>query len=328
MFFPASRRGFRPGELLGDPRPAVRAAPRAAVCRSLLLHRCPMGAAPHNGATVREPGASPGRSRRCEGRRPPPDATGPRAWEGGGGGAPSQKTCRRRESNPSRKEDSCLAPSRIVLAVARCPRGSPYRRASARHHAARAVAAPDRLALAVGDRDRCSRSAPASRSSRSTTSPTTRSARRGRSSRASPRTPRRRRATARSRRGRVRPEGFVARARRSSDQVLYAAGGHDLKRPTRRSAQLGARHRPRARRRRVVAGMKTQSRGSSRCPPRPRADRLPRARRPTTTPRLETFIGRDLRALRPAGTSPTPPTRAGPATRSSRPSTSSRRPPT
>ena len=49
---------------------------------------------------MREPGASPGRSRRCEGRCPPPrrhwalPAEAGRGREGGGGGAPSQKTCR------------------------------------------------------------------------------------------------------------------------------------------------------------------------------------------------------------------------------------------
>ena len=60
-----------------------------------------------NGRTVREPGANPGRSRRCKGRCPPPEATEHHAREGGGGGAPSQKTCRSPSIPiPSRKEES------------------------------------------------------------------------------------------------------------------------------------------------------------------------------------------------------------------------------
>ena len=60
-----------------------------------------------NGRAVREPGANPGRSRRCKGRCPPPDATEQHAREGGGGGAPSQKTCRSPSIPiPSRKEES------------------------------------------------------------------------------------------------------------------------------------------------------------------------------------------------------------------------------
>ena len=45
-------------------------------------------------STVREPGASPGRSRRCEGRRPTRKRHWPQGREGREGGAPSQKTCR------------------------------------------------------------------------------------------------------------------------------------------------------------------------------------------------------------------------------------------
>ena len=43
---------------------------------------------------MREPGASPGRSRRCEGRRPTWKRHWPQGREGREGGAPSQKTCR------------------------------------------------------------------------------------------------------------------------------------------------------------------------------------------------------------------------------------------
>ena len=62
---------------------------------------------PDIGGRVREPGASPGRSRRCEGRRCP--ATMPLADAGKAAeqGAPSQKTCRPSNPNPSWKEDSC-----------------------------------------------------------------------------------------------------------------------------------------------------------------------------------------------------------------------------
>src|SRR5437764_6328112 len=62
---------------------------------------------------VREPGVSPGRSRRCEGRRSraerhwPPGKTSP-SREGGEGGSPeSEDLPVAAKSNPSRKEDSC-----------------------------------------------------------------------------------------------------------------------------------------------------------------------------------------------------------------------------
>ena len=54
----------------------------------------------------REPGASPGRSRRCQGRCSPPDATGPPGREGRRGPRVRRPTARL-QPNPSRKEDSC-----------------------------------------------------------------------------------------------------------------------------------------------------------------------------------------------------------------------------
>src|SRR5437764_5541085 len=47
---------------------------------------------------VREPGASPGRSRRCEGRRSPAKSHWPRAGKAAAEGTPSQKTCRSPET--------------------------------------------------------------------------------------------------------------------------------------------------------------------------------------------------------------------------------------
>ena len=95
-----------------DERAKIRAAQptTGAQRRSGDGHRPMIGSAPHR-STVREPGASPGRSRRCEGEQPPRKRHWPRGWEGRGGGAPSQKTCRAPPSNPSRKEDSCFAGS-------------------------------------------------------------------------------------------------------------------------------------------------------------------------------------------------------------------------
>ena len=53
---------------------------------------------------MREPGASPGRSRRCEGRRSPATKPLARAGKAAREGAPSQKTCRAPHiQNPSRK---------------------------------------------------------------------------------------------------------------------------------------------------------------------------------------------------------------------------------
>src|SRR5581483_5011976 len=65
---------------------------------------------------VREPGASPGRSRRCKGRCPSPAVPLARAGKAAQGGAPRQKTCRppRRSSNPSRKGGFV---SKLVLLV-------------------------------------------------------------------------------------------------------------------------------------------------------------------------------------------------------------------
>ena len=84
-----------------------------------------IGSAVTTGAAVREPGASPGRSRRCEGRRSPRrNATGPRrAGKAAREGAPSQKTCRLPVPNPSRKEDSCVTDVRsfsLPFSVALC----------------------------------------------------------------------------------------------------------------------------------------------------------------------------------------------------------------
>ena len=64
------------------------------------------------GGRVREPGASPGRSRRCEGRRCPATMPLARRWEGGGAGSPESEDLPPVDPNPSWKEDSCFdAPS-------------------------------------------------------------------------------------------------------------------------------------------------------------------------------------------------------------------------
>src|SRR5436190_616393 len=63
---------------------------------------------PTNRRAARESGASPERSRRCEGRRSHATCHWPTGWEGGEGGSPESEDLRRREKpNPSRKEDSC-----------------------------------------------------------------------------------------------------------------------------------------------------------------------------------------------------------------------------
>ncbi len=63
-------------------------------------HTSMIGSRSHTRSTVREPGASPGRSRRCEGRRPTRKRHWPTGREGREGGAPSQKTCRAPNPEP------------------------------------------------------------------------------------------------------------------------------------------------------------------------------------------------------------------------------------
>ena len=66
-----------------------------------------------NRRAVREPGASPGRSRRCKGRCLPADTPLARGPGRRRGGEPRVRrpAARRQTSNPSRKEDSCSTPS-------------------------------------------------------------------------------------------------------------------------------------------------------------------------------------------------------------------------
>ena len=76
-------------------------------------------------AAVREPGANPGRSRRCEGSCSSAETTG-LGREGGGGGSPeSEDLPRRRTPNPSRKEDSCIDDSSSWRALALAARSPP-----------------------------------------------------------------------------------------------------------------------------------------------------------------------------------------------------------
>ncbi len=179
---------------------------------------------PHTRSAVREPGASPGRSRRCEGRRSPattPLAPRDRAGKAVGEGAPSQKTCRLRHSLEPLAEGrrrvqrmsrrlAVAAISCSSVALARPPSRSrqrprrPHRRRrrSRRRRFPATVTAFNGKVTVASDRPgssrsrrrrprRCSRSAPARRSSPSTTSPTTRRRRRARRSRATRRTSRR-----------------------------------------------------------------------------------------------------------------------------------------
>lgn len=74
---------------------------------------------------MREPGASPGRSRRCEGMAPPPKChwrsarEDPGAGKAVGEGAPSQKTCRLLHiPSPSRKDGFVLKRLAALVAVA------------------------------------------------------------------------------------------------------------------------------------------------------------------------------------------------------------------
>ncbi len=167
----------------------------------------------------REPGASPGRSRRCKGRCPPPEATGPRGpgrrWRGSPESEdlpPAAKT-----SNPSRKEDSCPGSSSYFSPHARWRCRRRLRRGRRRRPSGSSRCRRRRPR-------RCSRSAPARRSSPSTTSPTTRSRPRTRACRASRRTSRRSPATSRTSSSLLRPE----RARRHP-----ARPGHPRARPER-----------------------------------------------------------------------------------------------
>src|SRR6266545_8330160 len=73
-----------------------------------------------SGRAVREPGASPGRSRRCEGRCPAPRSHWPPGREGGGGGAPSQKTCRPPDMEPLAEGGFVLGRSLTIVAVLAC----------------------------------------------------------------------------------------------------------------------------------------------------------------------------------------------------------------
>ena len=82
---------------------------RAPDCESRGSSSTANGRLPPARRAVREPGASPGRSRRCEGRRSRAELPlAPRAGKAAPEGAPSQKTCLSPANpNPSRKEDSC-----------------------------------------------------------------------------------------------------------------------------------------------------------------------------------------------------------------------------
>src|SRR5512133_3185739 len=74
----------------------------------------------HNkGERLGNAGASPGRSRRCEGRRSRAGRHWPAGWEGGTGRAPRvRRPAVRHNSNPSRKEDSVTRRfSAVVLAA-------------------------------------------------------------------------------------------------------------------------------------------------------------------------------------------------------------------
>ena len=149
-----------------DRRPGDDGQPQA---RERPGHR-PMIGSPAIRSTVREPGANPGRSRRCKGRSSP--ATKPLAQAGKAAreGAPSQKTCRaphnrtprgREDSGasfvrPPRRSGARRAGSRRLGRVRRRdrPRRVPrHRHRLQREGHGRQAADPHRVALADGDRD-------------------------------------------------------------------------------------------------------------------------------------------------------------------------------
>ncbi len=201
---------------------------------------------------MREPGASPGRSRRCEGRSSPADTPlARRAGKAAGGGAPSQKTCRsplsldplaegrRRSSHvrSTRPRGGARRP-RAGTRHARGRRTGAYRRGAVPRHGQRGqreghdpqAAGPDRLALADRHRDAVrDRRRPAGRGGgRAVGLPAQGAAddalrlhaeRRGN-----------RRVETRPRRDRVRPEGALGRARPPRDPGRLPERGPDAAR--------------------------------------------------------------------------------------------------
>ena len=124
---------------------------------------------------VREPGASPGRSRRCEGRCSSAGSHWPSGREGGGGGSPeSEDLPPAANPNPSRKEDSCFDDSLLLRGVGRrCSRARPPRARRPRARARRGQDADD-LRLDRADargrrRTRSTRSRPPASPASSTT---------------------------------------------------------------------------------------------------------------------------------------------------------------
>ena len=92
-------------------------------------HR-PMIGSPQRHA-AREPGANPGRSRRCEGSCFSAETTGLRGWEGGGGGSPES------EDLPRRRKSRTPRGRRIRVPTTHHPRGCGRARRGARNAGAR-----------------------------------------------------------------------------------------------------------------------------------------------------------------------------------------------